>query len=445
MFALLILGAFIAACGAGGGGGGTTGGSTVAFVPTPTPTPTPTPKPVACTLLPRLRTAQVGVLPRQPVIPMRIGPGPARRVCPARSQGYMHCNSYIRTDVIHPTIPSGYGPSDLRSAYNLAAASASGGYNQVIAIVDAFDDPKAEADLGKYRSTFGLTPCTTANGCFLKVNQSGMASSYPPGDAGWAEEESLDVDMASAICPNCGIILVEATDNSGGNLYTAENTAASMCGATVISNSWDGGEYPSETGDESNFNHPGVMITFAAGDNSYAYSGDGYPVSSRYVTAVGGTTLNHVGATWTETVWNGSGSLCSAYISQPAWQANTATVLANAGVCSMRIDNDVAAVGDPNTGVAVYDTALGDPGWEVFGGTSVATPIIAGVYAIAGNGASLNAASFSYAHTGSLNDVTSGTNATGPPPTPCPNYLCMAGTGYDGPTGDGTPNGIGAF
>jgi subtilase family serine protease len=448
IFAILILGAFIAACGGGGGGGGgTLGGSTVTLVPTPTPkpTPTPTPKPVACKLLPRVRVAQVGVLPRPPMIPTLIAPGPAVRVCPQRSQGHMHCLSWRRTD-ISPGAIGGYHPSDLQAAYNLAAASASGGVNQTVAVVDAYHDPNAEADLGVYRSQWGLPACTTANGCFLQVNQSGMTSPVAPVDptAGWEEEESLDVDMVSAICPNCGIVLVEATDSSGGNLYTAENTAANMCGAAVISNSWDGGEYSSETFDESNFNHPGVMITFAAGDNSYAFPGDGYPVSSQYVTAVGGTTLKHVGSTWTETVWNGSGSLCSAYISQPPWQASTATVIANPGVCSMRIDNDVAAVGDPNTGVAVYDTYK-DPGWLVFGGTSVATPIIAGVYAIAGNGATLNAGSFSYSHTGSLNDVTSGNNSTGPPPTPCPNYLCLAGTGYDGPTGNGTPNGTGGF
>ena len=194
-------------------------------------------------------------------------------------------------------------------------------------------------------------------------------------------------------------------------------------------------------------------MTFASGDSDYP---GGYPAAGKYVTAVGGTTLNNAGlGTQTETVWNsipggeGTGSLCSFYVSQPAWQSSAATVIANPTVCSMRIDNDVAAVGDPNTGVAVYDT-FGTGGWVVFGGTSVATPIIAGVYALAGNGASINDGSYSYSHTGSLFDITSGNNG------PCPiippytkvydnTYVCKAGTGFDGPTGNGTPNGIGAF
>lgn len=301
--------------------------------------------------------------------------------------------------------------------------------------MDAFDDPNAESDLAIYRSTFGLGPCTTANGCFLKVNQNGVAGSYPPGDQGWAEEISLDVDMASAICPHCDILLVEANDNSGSNLYTAVDTAASACAAQVVSNSWGGGEYFGETSDEFNFNHPGVPISFAAGDTG---TGSSYPPTSAFVTSVGGTTLNHPSpGVWNETVWSGSGSGCSQYIAQPAWQ--TALGSSVTSVCTMRISNDVAAVADPGTGVAVYDTALGDPGWEVFGGTSVATPIISSVYALAGNGASIKDGSYSYSHTGSLNDILTGNNGA------CGTIICNAGTGWDGPTGNGTPKGVGGF
>jgi subtilase family serine protease len=149
--------------------------------------------------------------------------------------------------------PSGYSPVDLRTAYSLPSSTAGSG--QTVAIVDAFDDPNAESDLGVYRSQFGIAACTTANGCFRKVDQSG-GSNYPRGDRGWAEEISLDLDMVSAVCPNCHILLVEATTNSFANLSAAEDEAAKL-GATEISNSWGGGEYSSEVSDQSHFNHPG--------------------------------------------------------------------------------------------------------------------------------------------------------------------------------------------
>jgi subtilase family serine protease len=355
----------------------------------------------------------------------------------------MHCESWIRTDISSSFTPSGYGPTSLQTAYNLTGASLANGANQTIAIVDAQDDPKAEADLGIYRSTFSLPPCTTANGCFMKVNETGVAANYPAPDVGWAEEISLDLDMASAICPNCEIVLVEATSQSNTDFYTAEDTAATTCGATVISNSWDGNEYNTETSDEVHFNHPGVMIAFASGDKGYINAADGYPVSSKYVTAVGGTTLctaplpGACGGSPGETVWAGSGSDCSVYIAQPAWQAALASITA---VCSTRVANDVAAEADPSTGVAIYDT-YSDPGWLVFGGTSAATPIVASVYALAGNGAGITAGSYSYSHTSSFNDITSGGNGS------CAGVLllCNAGPGYDGPTGNGSPNGIGGF
>jgi subtilase family serine protease len=355
--------------------------------------------------------------------------------------------SWIRTDILRPQLPSGYGPAALQAAYNLP--SSTNGAGKTIAIVDAFDDPNAEADLAVYRSTFGLPACTTANGCFLKVNQNGVAGNYPTPDANWAAEESLDVDMASAICPKCNIVLVEANDNSG-NLYIAENTAAGLCAASVISNSWSGGEYSGETFDDlTYFDHPGVPMTFASGDGDYP---GGYPAAGKFVTAVGGTTLKNAGlGTQSETVWShggfGTGSLCSLYVSQPAWQ--TALGVTYTSVCNMRIENDVAAVGDPSTGVAVYDT-YPSGGWAVYGGTSVATPIIASVYALALNTSSINDGSYSYSHTGSLHDVLTGSNG---PCTPTPPYIidftgtfiCNAGAGFDGPTGNGTPNGVGAF
>jgi len=352
------------------------------------------------------------------------------RVCPGPVVGTAHCHSWVRVDPsgkpVSNSTPRGYTPADLQSAYGLN--SASGGSGKVIAIVDAYDAPTAEADLGVYRKQFGLPPCTTANGCFQKVNQTG-GTSYPQSNASWAQEISLDLDMASAICPNCRIILVEASSNSLVNLYTAVDQAARM-GATVISNSYGGPEYSGEVNDQSHFNHAGIAITVSSGDNGYGVE---FPAASQYVTAVGGTSLRKVsgGRGWTETVWSGAGSGCSAYITKPSWQTD--------GGCARRTVADVSAIADPNTGVAVYDSYAyrGASGWLVFGGTSVAAPVIAGVYALGGAGSSTAQSLYGAS---AFWDVTSGSNGS------CGgSYLCTGAVGYDGPTGLGTPNGVSAF
>ncbi len=326
------------------------------------------------------------------------------------------------------TAPAGYGPGDLQSAYGLPAG---GGSGATVALIDAYDDPNAASDLAVYRSTFGLPACTVANGCFKKVSQTGSTTALPSADAGWAEEESLDVDMVSAIAPEAHILLVEANSASMANLGTAENEAVSL-GAKFLSNSWGGPESAQDTTyDQEYFNHPGVVITASAGDDGYGVE---YPASSPYVIAAGGTSLSRSSTKrgWTETAWSGSGSGCSAYEPKPSWQTDTG--------CSRRTLNDVAAVADPSTGVAVYDTYGGDPGWEVFGGTSAAAPILAAIFADAGNpSAGSDPASFPYAHPSGLNDITTGTDGS------CGSYLCTAGPGYDGPTGLGTPNGLTAF
>jgi subtilase family serine protease len=336
--------------------------------------------------------------------------------------------------------PSGYGPSDLQNAYGLTAAAASNGSGETIAIVDAYDDPNAEADLSKYRSHYGLDACTTANGCFKKVSQTGSTTSLPTADSGWAEEISLDLDMASAVCPQCGILLVEAKSASMANLGTAVNEAVKL-GAKFVSNSYGGSESSSDTSyDASYFNHPGVAITVSAGDSGY---GAEYPAASKYVTSVGGTALKTSSTSrgWTETVWNtssteGTGSGCSAYDAKPAWQTDTG--------CAKRTISDVSAVADPATGVSVYDSYGVTAGWYTFGGTSASAPIIAAVYALAGTpGSSDYPASYPYtAGTTALNDVTSGSNGTC---SSSASYLCTARSGYDGPTGLGTPEGTGAF
>jgi subtilase family serine protease len=336
--------------------------------------------------------------------------------------------------------PSGYGPSDLQSAYGLTSAAASNGSGETIAIVDAYDDPNAEADLATYRSYYGLSACTTANGCFKKVSQSGSTTSLPSANTGWAEEISLDLDMASAICPKCNILLVEATSATMANLGTAVNRAVTL-GAKYVSNSYGGSESSSDTSyDSSYFNHPGVAITVSAGDSGY---GAEYPAASKYVTAVGGTALSKATSTtrgWSETVWKtssteGTGSGCSSYDAKPTWQTDTG--------CTKRTISDVSAVADPATGVSVYDSYGITAGWYTFGGTSASAPIIAGVYALAGTPSSSSyPASFPYAKAGTsaLNDVTSGNNGS------CSSsYLCTAKSGYDGPTGWGTPEGTTAF
>jgi subtilase family serine protease len=335
--------------------------------------------------------------------------------------------------------PSGYGPSNLQSAYGLTSAAASNGSGETIAIVDAYNDPNAEADLAKYRSYYGLSACTTANGCFKKVSQTGSTTSLPSSDTGWSEEISLDVDMASAICPNCNILLVEATSATMANLGKAVNEAVTL-GAKYVSNSYGGSESSSDsTYDTSYFNHPGVAITVSAGDSGY---GAEYPAASKYVTSVGGTALSTSSNSrgWTESVWEtssteGTGSGCSSYDAKPTWQTDTG--------CSKRTIADVSAVADPATGVSVYDSYGVTAGWYTFGGTSASSPIIAGVYALGGTPSSSSyPASFPYASAGTsaLNDVTSGSNGS------CSSsYLCTAKSGYDGPTGWGTPEGVAAF
>ena len=244
------------------------------------------------------------------------------RVRPGGGGFRCHAKVVINPDgtVKAAATPQGYGPPDLRSAYGLPA---SGGSGRTIAIVDANDDPTAESDLGVYRSTYGLPACTTANGCFKKVNQSGQASPLPATDTGWAGEISLDLDMASAACPDCKILLVEANSATDADLGTAVNTAASL-GASAISNSYGGGEDSSVTAASSQYyDHPGILVTASSGDQAY---GAEFPATSQYVLAVGGTTLSKASNTrgWTESAWNSGGSGCSAYIAKPSWQKDTA-------------------------------------------------------------------------------------------------------------------------
>jgi subtilase family serine protease len=385
-------------------------------------------------------------------------PGPTARVCAPPVAGYAACHAIIRTDIKGAVTanPPGYHPADLRGAYSLPSTTAGSG--QAVAIVDAYNDPNALTDMNTYRSTFGIptlskcngnTPSTSTNApCFMQVNQNGSTSGLPKNNASWSQEISLDLDMVSAICPNCSIILAEASSATMTNLGTAVNAAAKL-GATEISNSYGGGESSSDTTyDAEYFNHPGVAVTVSSGDGGYGVE---YPAASQYVTAAGGTSLYVNGAgtgspsydyetAWEATANEGAGSGCSAYDPQPSWQSSVTNV---ASVCSKRAVADVSADADPNTGVSVYDSYAyrGQSGWLVFGGTSVASPVLASVYALAGNAASVTYGSYSYSHTSSLHDVT----RYGAYTETCGSDLCNAAVGWDGPTGNGSPSGTGAF
>ena len=327
---------------------------------------------------------------------------------------------------VQPLTPQvDFGPNDLQNAYGLPSVTAGAG--QTVAIVDANDDPNAEKDMAVYRSTFGLPACRTSNGCFKKVDQNG-GTRYPQADQGWSGEIALDLDMVSAICPNCHILLVEANTASFGDLGASVNTAARLH-ANAISNSYGA----SEDGQTiqyaaSYYNHPGVIITASAGETATVWNASSLQNSRSRRWYITKSCQQH--SCWTESAWNGTGSGCSQYVSKPQWQTDRG--------CSRRTIADISAIADPATGVAVYNT-YGGYGWAVFGGTSASSPIIASTYALAGN-ASKVSASYLYSNTASLNPVTSGSNGYCNVP-----YLCNAGVGYNGPTGLGTPNGLGAF
>jgi subtilase family serine protease len=368
--------------------------------------------------------------------------------CADAPAGYMRCHAHIVTDgrgvpinglTMRPDAsspppwkpappPAGYAPADLRSAYGVTG---NGSAAMTVAIVDAYGYYNAESDLATYRKQWGLPACASSTGCFRQVNQNGGTSPMPADNLGWAEETALDLDMVSAMCPNCNILLVESSDASWSNMAIAVNTAAKM-GAQVISNSFGSSESGS-SGYEKNWNHGGVAIVVSTGDAGYGVE---FPASSPHVTAVGGTSLKKstsVARGWTETAWAGAGSGCSTLYAKPSWQKDP--------LCSKRTVADVSAVADPATGVAVFGPTSSSPSrgvWAVVGGTSVAAPLVAGIYGV--NGGGVTYGSNPYANTGSINDVTSGSNGS------CGGtYFCTAGAGYDGPTGLGTPKGSTAF
>jgi subtilase family serine protease len=345
--------------------------------------------------------------------------------------GALHCNAHVVTEsgqIKADATPQGFAPATLRAAYHVKTSTVT----TTVAVVDAYNYPNAESDLAKYRSQFGLPPCTKANGCFKVVNENGAASPLPgPAPAGddWTVEAALDLDMASAACPTCKLILVEAQDDVGNGLYLA-NDGAAVAHATVVSNSWGGGEGGTEATFEKHFTHTGVGYFASTGDNGFdnelSFGAAQYPATSAHVTAVGGTTLVKATNTrgFSEKAWVDGGANCSTVIARPSFEPAISA-------CSKRYNSDVAADADPNTGVAVFNAANG--GFIVVGGTSASSPFVAGVMAVYGLGT--DGPSFSYSHRTDFFDVTHGRDGT------CGDILCNAAVGWDGPTGNGTPNG----
>jgi subtilase family serine protease len=323
--------------------------------------------------------------------------------------------------------PSGYTPAQLRAAYNLTTNPTG---HPVVAIVDAYGFSNAFAYLTYYRNQFGLptiSKCTSnlsSSLCFGQVTQTGATTSLPNDNASWDEEQALDIDMVSASCPQCSILLVDANSASNGNLAAGVNEAVAL-GAVVVSNSYGGAEDTTPS-DVAAYSHAGVAIVVSSGDNGYIRNSSS-PADYPSVVAAGGTSLTSVSPR-TESAWTGSGSYCSQAFATPSWQSGLSTG------CSSRAVADVSSDADPNTGVAVYDGT-----WWVFGGTSVSSPFISGVIATAGNWTQFGTSgpSYIYSHKTGLNDVTTGSSGN------CKNSpICKAGPGWDGPTGLGSVNGV---
>ncbi len=327
---------------------------------------------------------------------------------------------------MNPAVPpgktpaSGLTPAQLRGAYGLSAIAPSAVANgPLIAIVDAYDTPHADDDLKTYRAQFNLPPCRSDGSHCLTIVKSkpipGASPPPPPPPGGdqvwkttWADETTLDLAMASAGCPTCRILLVQAPAQDLDSLAAAVNVAASYHPA-AISNSWGVLEGGYDSGDidaqaQAAFYHPGIAITASTGDMGAGQVQ--FPASSPYVTAVGGTTLVPSAGTargWSESVWNASGSGCSSMFDRPAWQSG--------GACSGRTVPEVSVIADYNPGVAVYSSD--HKGWIVLGGTSAGAPFVAGLYAAANDygTASVGAAKL-YAERATLNPVTGFADAT---------------------------------
>ncbi|MBV9844175.1 MAG: S8 family serine peptidase [Kutzneria sp.] len=388
-----------------------------------------------------------------------------RQVCAAHG-ATPHCMAEVVTESTTSTrplstqTPVGYGPDELAAAYSLPAPSV--GETGTIAIIDMAADPNLPADLATYRKQYGLPECTTETGCLTITDYHGGPALQPdPSPIGKlieqsiALETSLDLDMASAACPHCRLMLVQvpfdpnatSTDKYADDFGVAVDTAVSR-GANAVSISYG---FPTDahvtTGPAARaLFRPGIAITASSGDSGFQGGQADWPQDLPWVTSVGGTSLYQSGARFTEQAWSGAGSGCAD--SLPPTVGQPATISANCG--GHRTGSDVSAVADPGTGVAVYDSyapADGQPvGWAVVGGTSASSPYLAGLYVRGGHLSGVLGPNTLYgAPSNAFNDVTFGQNAPAHGCDSAPEPLCRAGTSWDGPTGLGTPNGLAAF
>ncbi|HMD52046.1 MAG TPA: S53 family peptidase [Solirubrobacteraceae bacterium] len=446
-----------------------------------------------------------------PSLPIGTRYAKVRPVCPAPGRGRASCfalalvsappeaagaSPYLAAAGAYSKGPAGgLTPADLATAYSFSPSA--GGTGQTVGIVDAFDDPTIEKDLSAFDTEYGLAACTTANGCFQKVGQTGSTTSLPAADKrGWSVEMSLDVETVHSVCPSCKILVVEADSESLSDLAKSVTEAVKL-GATEVSNSYGTLETELGEAERSAYNDPGVVITASAGDSGYldwdnvanvggvAPELPNGPASLTTVVAVGGTSLalTTAGARKSETVWNDSGRPsveefkqfsatgggCSTLFTAPAWQ-QTAAGWASTACGTKRLDNDIAAVADPYTGFDIYDSYVYEPkftpGWLTVGGTSLSSPLVAGLFGLAGGSHGVSyPASTLYTHLGqssSLYDVTQGGDGycDGEEPGPCGepevnellgdldclgSTACDAAGGFDGPSGVGAPIGLGAF
>ena len=353
---------------------------------------------------------------------------PARGFATCFAKGLMNKKGVI-PDASAP-LSTAMRPDQIQAAYGLTRLSAAG---RTVAIVDAYGYPNLARDLANYRSYYGLGDCGT--GCLTIVDQNG-GSNLPHFNLGWAQEQSLDVDAVSAACPSCKILVVQAKSANFTDLSAAVTTAAKHAGVVAISNSYGAGDLSDSTYGSAYIqaSQAGKAVTASTGDNGY--QGASFPASSHSVTAVGGTTLKMTGTDGltrnTETAWSGAGSGCST--------VNAAVAPSSLTGCAKRAMADVSAAADPNYGglSTISPSNSRNSSWSQWGGTSESSPIIASVYALAGGGYS-NTTPYAAASS-NFHDITSGNNGS------CPTTLwCNARTGWDGPTGLGTPNGTGAF
>lgn len=341
--------------------------------------------------------------------------------CPSANQGSSQCTAAATGS--GTTAPTGLAPLQIKSAYGWPTKPTAGA-GETIAIVDAKDDPSAEADLAAFDAQYGLPPCTTADGCFTKVDESG-GTNYPPSDNSWAFEISIDVQWAHAIAPGAKILLVEAQSGNDSHLFAAEDYAKAH--AQYVSNSWIGNEVPGESKNDSHFVEPGVSFFAASGDSFLkAYYPTGYPSVSPNVISVGGTQLNFdpSGHLLSETGWTGGGGGCSAYEQASPAQAAFA-YYPHVGCAGLRATPDVAADAAPASAVSVYDSNPfgGQTGnWFAAYGTSVATPLWAARAADAGI---VVDAPLVYSSTISYRQITSGGNGN----SCLPVYNLCAGLG----------------